>query len=53
MRSGFLLSYVLSVLTASICAQEEGITWLDNYKQALEEAKRTSKPIFLEFRCEA
>ena len=34
-------------------AQEEGIHWLDSYKEALKEAKRTQKPIFLEFRCEA
>ena len=29
-----------------------GLT-LDNYQEALKEAKRTQKPIFLEFRCEA
>lgn len=33
-------------------AQEEGIQWLDSYPKALAEAKRTGKPIFLEFRCE-
>jgi hypothetical protein len=27
--------------------------WLDDYQKALQEAKRTHKPIFLEFRCEA
>ena len=31
----------------------DGITWLDNYADAVREAKRTQKPIFLEFRCEA
>jgi hypothetical protein len=29
------------------------VAWLDNYGDALREAKRTQKPIFLEFRCEA
>ena len=43
----------LFVFAASVFAQEEGIQWLDNYAKALEEAKRTQKPIFLEFRCEA
>jgi hypothetical protein len=32
---------------------QEGISWLDNYQEALKEAKKTGKPIFLEFRCEA
>lgn len=26
--------------------------WLGNYQEAIQEAKRTGKPIFLEFRCE-
>lgn len=33
-------------------AQEEGIQWLSSYREAIAEAKRTGKPIFLEFRCE-
>jgi len=33
-------------------AQDDGIYWADNYSEALKEAKRTQKPIFLEFRCE-
>ena len=32
---------------------EDTIDWFDNYDKALQEAKRTRKPIFLEFRCEA
>ncbi|MGH9939581.1 MAG: hypothetical protein ACREAM_25350 [Blastocatellia bacterium] len=27
------------------------LAWLDNYEAALKEAKKTGKPIFLEFRC--
>jgi uncharacterized protein YyaL (SSP411 family) len=48
------LTGLLCVSAASLAAQDdEGINWLSSYKQALEEAKRTQKPIFLEFRCEA
>jgi hypothetical protein len=36
-----------------LAAAQEGINWLDNYQQALAEGKKTGKPIFLEFRCEA
>ena len=34
-------------------AQDDRIYWLNNYREAIREAKRTGKPIFLEFRCEA
>jgi hypothetical protein len=31
---------------------EDGIIgWFDNYDDAMAEAKKTGKPIFLEFRC--
>ena len=33
-------------------SQEETVDWLNNYKEALQEARRTGKPIFLEYRCE-
>ena len=32
--------------------QNGSIQWLENYREALRQAKRTQKPIFLEFRCE-
>lgn len=49
-----LLTFSLALLaTSALTAQDEGIPWLDNYQAALREAKRTQKPIFLEFRCEA
>lgn len=32
---------------------QDAIRWVDSYKEAREQAKRTGKPIFLEFRCEA
>lgn len=34
-------------------AQDGRIDWISNYSEAIREAKRTHKPIFLEFRCEA
>lgn len=30
---------------------QDTVEWLDSYEAALEEAKRTGKPIFLEYRC--
>jgi hypothetical protein len=44
---------LLSFFLSGQDSPEEGIDWLGNYAEALAEAKRTSKPIFLEFRCEA
>ena len=32
---------------------DDAIRWLDNYQEALREARKTLRPIFLEFRCEA
>ncbi len=39
--------------SAGFSAQDGGemIEWLDDYDEALDEARRTGKPIFLEFRC--
>ena len=30
---------------------EQAVTWIESYDEALAEARRTGKPIFLEFRC--
>jgi hypothetical protein len=46
MLAGLVLSAAIPAL-----AQDE-IQWLDRYSDAIREAKRTQKPIFLEFRCE-
>ena len=44
----------LALFINGAAAQEEDtIEWFDNYDKAIQEAKRTNKPIFLEFRCEA
>ena len=38
---------------ASLYAQPvDAVDWLDNYQEALQQAKATGKPIFLEYRCE-
>jgi uncharacterized protein YyaL (SSP411 family) len=49
------LIFPLLCLTAAFAqdSDNEGIHWFDNYKDAIREAKRTQKPIFLEYRCEA
>jgi hypothetical protein len=44
--------FLCFALSLPLVAQEETLDWLDNYKQAIQEAKRTNKPIFLEYRCE-
>lgn len=49
-----LLTSILLFGAFPLFAQdEETMDWLDDYQKALQEAKRTHKPIFLEFRCEA
>jgi hypothetical protein len=51
-RFGFLLA-ALICLAGSSPAQEDGLTWLGDYREAIQQAKQTQRPIFLEFRCEA
>ncbi len=41
------------ISAAGLHAQQQFITWHTNYREALREAARTQKPLFLEFRCEA
>ena len=49
-----LLTSILLFGAFPLFAQDEDtIDWLDDYQKAVQEAKRTNKPIFLEFRCEA
>jgi len=51
---GFALLTCLVIPTAGpLLPQNEGIVWVENYREALRQAKQTHKPIFLEFRCEA
>jgi hypothetical protein len=48
-----VLMCLLWAAPAAVTAQGDGVQWLGSYQEALKEAKRTRKPIFLEFRCEA
>ena len=47
-----LVACVVSFLSSPLAAQSDEISWFDKYDEAIREAKRTGKPIFLEFRCE-
>ncbi|MBK5295048.1 MAG: hypothetical protein JJE04_25650 [Acidobacteriia bacterium] len=47
-----LFACVAWTLACPLFGQEDGLRWFNNYKEALQEAKRTGKPLFLEFRCE-
>jgi hypothetical protein len=40
------------LLASPLRAQDDEIFWYGNYDDAIQEAKRTGKPIFLEYRCE-
>ncbi len=48
-----LFGCCLWLASRSTAAEDDGFYWLTNYSDALREAKKTQKPIFLEFRCEA
>lgn len=45
-------SYLILSLAAAVSAQDDMIYWIDNYPEAIREARKTGKPLFLEFRCE-
>lgn len=47
-----LVAILLLLSTAALPAEEDMIYWIDSYPEAIEEAKKTGKPLFLEFRCE-
>ena len=47
-----LLACLAWAATGRSFAQER-IFWFSNYDEAIQEAKKTQKPIFLEIRCEA
>jgi hypothetical protein len=53
-----LTTYVglfLGLASIAVCqtVQDDEINWLGNYREALQQAKQTRKPIVVEFRCEA
>lgn len=64
--SGFLLSlrtsraglfFGAALLSSAIGLQQkasfakDAVTWIESYDEAIEVARETGKPIFLEFRC--
>jgi len=48
-----MVAFLTFCLKPATAQDDETMDWLDDYQKAREEAKRTHKPIFLEFRCEA
>jgi len=49
----YLLTSILFLSSIVVLsAQDDMIYWIDNYPEAIQEAKKTGKPLFLEFRCE-
>ncbi len=48
-----ILASAVASLAGPLQAQDDEITWLGSYRDAVQQARRTQKPIFLEFRCEA
>jgi hypothetical protein len=53
-RSRFAALGVFALLAVSspLFAEDDDLFWHNNYKEALAEARKTGKPIFLEYRCE-
>jgi len=48
------LGTLLALAALPLAAQpdDDSLTWLDDYQEALKEARDTGKPILLEYRCE-
>ena len=38
-------------LQQKISFAKDAVTWIERYDEAIEDARKTGKPIFLEFRC--
>jgi hypothetical protein len=51
-RFAALAGLICLTLSFPLFAEEDTVEWLNNYKEAIQEAQRTHKPIFLEYRCE-
>lgn len=54
-RAGFfcaaLLLSVAIGLQQEVAFAKDAVIWIERYEEAIEEARKTGKPIFLEFRC--
>ena len=45
---------LLALLTCTLAqAADQYVEWRTNYQEALQEARQSRKPLFVEFRCEA
>ena len=53
MKFLIVLASALVSFGGSLAAEDNGIAWLGDYREALHQARETRKPIFMEFRCEA
>ena len=56
MKSGYLAlgaALVCSMASFAWGGDDAFINWRTDYRAALDEARQTRKPVFLEFRCEA
>jgi hypothetical protein len=52
-RPALFLLFALPLVQPFAWSADDEIHWLGDYQEALKEARRTGKPIFVEFRCEA
>ena len=50
-RRGLACAAFIGPLLMSPAPAKEAVTWIESYDEARAEARRTGKPIFLEFRC--
>ena len=50
-RCAALCAVLSSSPVGGSVAAKEAVVWIESYDEALREAQRTGKPIFLEFRC--
>ena len=46
-----LLAASAGGLLADRASAKEAVVWIESYEEAIEVARKTGKPIFLEFRC--
>jgi len=47
------LACLMGFITLPLQAQDSDLNWLGDYREAIQQARLTKKPIFLEYRCEA
>ena len=50
-RRGPWRAALIGLVAMSPAPAKEAVVWIESYDEALAEARKTGKPIFLEFRC--